>query len=440
MTTEMRRFLGVVFLLFCTLVAPAQDGNARAQEDIKSFVAKFAEGDGHFNQKKYAEAASALAAAHELYQRAERRSSEIGRTDISIKPGTFPALRYYGYGFGSNANLSEGPTGEITGSAAGLHAAMGQMWQDAAILCGADKVPNPFFSDAPLMDFDESLLNSVIGTLYAPVSRFQLPVPDDEWRNVVLWSRRAQLMVEYALQKYPAWRTGTREWGSYKGSLQHTGDEALADIKAKLAEAEPEYAQVTASFKSAAPKRAGDWLGYKIQDIDNAIASVKKGGWIPWPLARDIYITKDYLPSIRKSLAPMYTEEGKTMPADALKPLETKVNELKAAMQSSASRWKLSAGKKNASIESKAAASVKAKLPGATVLKTALDTGQWIITKNELGIPRYRSMGVLVLTKVPGQTHPWLVFTYLRQDYSGGGTYSSGGTVGDPSDVRIQAG
>ena len=128
------------------------------------------------------------------------------------------------------------------------------------------------------------------------------------------------------------------------------------------------------------------------------------------------------------------------MPADALKPLEEKVASLKSAMTSSASKWKFPGGKKNAALEAKVTAAVKSKIPGATILKSALDTGEWIITKNDLGIPSYRSMGVLVLAKVPGQTQPWLFFGYVRQTYAGGGTYNSGGTVGDPADIRIQAG
>jgi hypothetical protein len=421
-------------------MAFTQEGyNARAVEDIKSFLAKAEEGDALFHQKKYVEARVPLAAAHEFYLRAERREAEIGRYNISLKPGQFPALRYYGYGFGPNPSLSETPTGAVEGSAGGLHSAMNQMWQDACILSGAAQAPNAFFRDAEMSDMTEDRLNSLMSELYGPVSTFKLPVPDAEWRNVVLWSRRAQLVMEYALQKYPEWKSGTRGWSRDNNKLQHTGDEALADIRAKLAEAEPEYAKIMADFKNAAPKRVGEWIGYKIEDIDKAIAGVKKNGWVVWPLARDLFITKDYIPAIRKAVAPMYAEEGKTMPADALKALEDKVTELKTLMASSASKWKFPAGKKNAAIEAKASAAIKGKIPGATVLKTALDTGQWIITKNDLDIPRYRSMGVLVLAKIPGQQSPWLIFTYMRQNYAGGGTYNSGGTFGDPSDIRIQS-
>jgi hypothetical protein len=432
----------LLFVLSGFVWAAAQEGyNPRAVEDIKAFLSKAEEGDGHFQQKRFAEAATALAAGHESFLRAQRREPEIGRYEISLQPGQFPALRHYGYGFGPIASLSETPAGAVKGTAAGLHRAMGQMWQDAAILSGAAQVPNTFFSDAPMSEMTEERLNSLMSELYGPVSTFKLPVPDDAWRNVVLWSRRALLMMEYALEKYPAWKTGTRGWSRDNNKLQHTGDEALAVVKALLAEAEPEYAKIVADAKSAAPKGAKEWIGYKLEDLDKAIAGAKKNGWVGWNLARDLFITKDYVANIRKSVAKMYAEEGKQMPADALKELEDRVATLRNVMESGASKWKFPAGGgKNPSIEAKAAAAIKARIPGAAIMKTALDTGQWVITKNDLDIPRYRSMGVLVLAKVPGQKHPWLIFGYLRQNYSGGGTYNAGGTFGDPNDIRLQAG
>lgn len=423
-------------------VGMAQDVNARAAEDIKAFFSKFEEADKLFDQKKFAEAAPALAASHELYLRAERRDSEIGRLNMSIAPGKFLALRHYGYGFGSNASLTEAPTGNIEGSAAGLHAAMTHMWQDAAILGGADKFPLAgAFSDPSLVEMSEENLNSVVRTLYGPVSIFKLPVPDNEWRDVVLWSRRARLIMEFALQKYPEWKTGTREWSQDNNKLQHTGNEALEDVKAKLAEAEAEYAKLASDFKKAAPRRAKEWIDLTIEDLAKAIAGAKKDGWVAWPLARDLFITKDYLADRRKALAPMYAAEGKTMPDDATKPIEDKIAALKSAMEEGASKWKIPSNKPhNATIEAKAAASIKERFAGATILKTAMDGSEWIITKNDLDIPKYRSLGVLVLTKIPGQSLPWLVFCYFRQTYAGGGTYSSGGTIEAPSDVRFQSG
>jgi hypothetical protein len=445
------------FMLFAAYVAVAPQApvmarahaaqeniNPRAQEDIKAFVQKVEEGDTLFNQKKYAEAAAALAAAHSLYQRAERRDENVGYFKITLKAQTFPALRFYGYGMGANASLGEDPTGAIKGTAAGFHSAANAMWMDASILSDAAKVPLAgAFNDPPLVEMSEEQLNSVLRDIYGPVSRFMLPVGDDEWGKVVRMSRRAQLIVEYALRTHPEWKTGTREWGSINGELQHTGDQALADIKAKLTEAEPEYQKVAADFRKAEPPGVAQAIGFELEKLNTAIASVKRNGWLDWTLARDLYISKDFLAERRPQIAKLYAAEGKTMPADRLKPVEDKIAELNSAIEANAPRWHFPSGKPHdAAIEARARAAIKAKFPGATILKTALDGTDWKILKNDLGLPRYRTRGVLVLLKIPGQKWPWLVLGSYDQSYAGGGTYNPGGTFAlaeSYSEVRVQS-
>jgi hypothetical protein len=80
MTPWMTRFVLLVcaVALHNTLLVRAQDTNSRAQEELNAFVKKVEEGDTLFNQKKYSESATSLAAAHALYQRAGRRDSSAG--------------------------------------------------------------------------------------------------------------------------------------------------------------------------------------------------------------------------------------------------------------------------------------------------------------------------------------------------------------------------
>jgi hypothetical protein len=422
------------------VAAHAQDGgNKRAQEDINAFLQKAEEGDRLFDQKKYAEAAAALAAAHSLYQRAERRDEDSTGNKVSLKPQTFKALRFYGYGMGENASLSEEPTGAITGTAAGLHTAVTEMWMDAAILGGADKVPRAgAFSDPPLVELTDEEFESILGGICGPVGRYELPVPDDEWQKVVLTSRRAQLLVEYALQKHPDWKDGKHGWMSVKGDLEPPGDVILADIKAKRAEAEPEYQKVAADARKADPPGIGTFLDVRMEKLNGALADVKSNGWLDWSLARDLFITKDYLSGLRAGLNKAYAAEGKTMPADRLKPVEDRIAQITAAAEAGAARWRFPAGKpRNAAIEARSAAAVKAKFPGATILKTALDGTDWRIATNDLGLPRYRTRNVLVLAQIPGQKRPWLILGSYDQAYAGGGTYNSGGTFYF-SQARIQ--
>ncbi|MCC2669618.1 MAG: hypothetical protein K0Q72_2089, partial [Armatimonadetes bacterium] len=377
-----------------------------------------------------------------LYQRAGRRDEGASSSKVLLKPDTFPALRRFGYGMGPNASLTENPTGALEGTAAGFHAAVIHMWQDASILGNVEKGPVAgAFDDPPLVELTEDQVDSIIATLYGPVSTFELPVRDDEWKQVVLWSRRAHLIVEHALQKYPEWKGSKRRWSRNNNKLDLTGAEALADVKAKLAEAEPEYEKLVADFKKAEPKGVSDAVQEDVETLGRAIAGVKQSGWVDWVLARDLYISKDYLAVRSKRIVPLYTAQGKAMPADRIKPIQEKADELKSTIEQQASRWKFPAGKpRDAAIEARAASAVKAKFPGATIIKTALDGTDWTIVKNDLGLPRYRTRSVLVLTQIPGQKWPWLILGSFDQTYSGGGTYNPGGTFAPPySVVRLQS-
>lgn len=439
MTRWMKRLvplLCIVVLHSALMVRAHAALNPRAKEDLDAFVKQVEAGDTLFNQKKYAEAATALAAAHDLYQRAERRDGDIRGVEITLKPQTFPAMRYYGYGMESNGGFTEEVTGAIKASAMSLHTEAILMWRDAAILSNADKGPLSYaFSDPPLEELSEERLLTVIELLYDPIRTAKLPVPDNEWRDVALAGRHAQLIMEHLLQKYPAWRTDKINWIG-----QPTGDEVLADIKKKLAEAEPEYQKVLGDFKKSEPAGFADEMHEAVDTLDKAIAGVKRNGWLDWTLARDLYLDKTYLSKRRERFVQIYTAEGKTLPEGQLKPLEDKIAALKSAVDASASRWHFPTGlTHDAAIETRAKNAVKARFPGATILNSALDGTDWTIQKNDLGLPRYRERDVLVLAKLPGQQKPWLIEGSYQQDYAGGGTYNTGGSFGQYSQVRIQA-
>ena len=413
-------------MLQITSMALAQDLKGispRAQEDVKAFMKKVQEGDALFNQKKYAEAAAALAAAHELFQRADRRDPQASGAwlDLSLKP--YPAMRYYGYDSKIVGSLEADMKDMHHTTLSSLHGGALEMWEDASILSGAAQVPNVFFSEVPLVDFTEEAMDREVEKHYDTVRRFELPVPDNQWHEVVKKSRQAKLIVDYALEKYPEWKTNTRNWVG-----QPTGESILAVIDKTLAEAEPEYKKLTSDFKTAEPAGFAETMNRYGAALNKAIAGVKRNGWMDWGLARDIFLTKDHLSTIRKGLIASYAQEGKTMPADKMKPLENKVAELKSAIDKTAPRWSFPPNKPhNAAIENQVKSAIKGRFNGVVILKTALDGTNWTIQKNEFGLPRYRERDVLALVKIPGQKWPWLISGSYHQDYAGGGTFNSGG-------------
>lgn len=428
MKVWMKRLLPLVcaVVLQSTLMGRAQaDINPRAKEDLNAFVKKVEEGDSLFNQKKYAEAAAALAAAHDLYQRADRRDDSASGSWFTIKPGAFPALRYYGYLTGPRGSL-KGETGDtIEDRYASFHGAANDMWRDASILGDVEKVPLVgALKDFPIEKLTEEQLLYIVKRLYDEVRGVTLPVPDHEWRNVLLPARRALLITEHALQKYPEWRTNTINWVG-----QPTGDQVLADIKKILAEAEPEYQNLVAEFNKAEPAGFAEAMREEVTKLNKVIANVKRNGWLDWGLARDLFITKDHLSDVRKWFVHLYKKDGKTMPSDKLTPIENKIAELKSTIDKNASLWRFPTNKPhNAAIEARVKSDIKGRFPGVTIYKTALDGTDWTIQKNDIGLPRYRERDVLALVKIPGQKWPWLISGSFHQTYSGGGTYNSGGT------------
>lgn len=189
MTHWMRRFVPLVcaVALHSTLMVRAQD-NSRAKDELNAFVKKVEEGDTLFKQKKYADAAAALAAAHALYQRAGRRDSSAGYTRFTVEPQTFPAMRFYGYMKGPEGSLKGEMADAITETVAVLHNAALEMWRDASILSNAATGPlSTAFSDPPMEDLTEERLLSIAEELYREIEDSSCRCPTEN--GAMWWSR-----------------------------------------------------------------------------------------------------------------------------------------------------------------------------------------------------------------------------------------------------------
>lgn len=425
MARWMRRLVLICAVaLFGTLLVHAQDNaNSRAQDELNAFVKKTEEGDALFNQKKYAEATSALAAAHALYLRANRRDENIGRSWLTIAPQTFPALRFYGYIEGLEGNLKGEMADPIKATAAVLHNASLVMWRDASILSNADKGPLSYaFSDPPMDELTEERLLSVAEELYGKIKRVELPVPDREWYEVVVAGRRAQLIVEHLLQKYPAWRRNQINWIG-----QPTGSEVLADIKKKLTEAESEYKQLVATpvvkdCNSDAVTRV------HLEDLEKTrreAESFRPGlrGYYVSELSdrKNIYLEAALSPSTRK-------EWLGRMGEDFVKCLEPALDGLTAVARKTLPGYTGPQGYTlGTPAEKKALLSAINDLAQAKVLKVGIDEANWLIDKNSLGIPTTRYKHGVVWAQYPNSDDGFcrIFWVNIKQEYAGGGTYGA---------------
>ncbi|BCM93143.1 hypothetical protein IAD21_05031 [Abditibacteriota bacterium] len=419
-----------------------KDVNPKAMEDLKGFFDKAEEGNALFTQKKYAESAAAFAAGNALYVRAMKRDGYVDRLGFTINAGAWPSFRYYGYGQTQNPDVQELPDGKIQGNTGGFHAAILAMWQDAAILSGAQTFPfdsRDANGEPEMTEMSEDHLDSVIRFLYRPAAQFELPVRDDQWKSVLLWSRHAKLILDYAAQKYPAWKTADLNWGTNDGKSQINVDEAIAHMNKNIAEAEPELKDVTAKVRATDPTAYDTIFQSDMGILNEVLAGVNKDGYMKWDWIINLYITKDFMTERRKMYAKMWADDGKTMPPAKIAPLEKKYAAIKAAIEKNAPRWSFPAGKTHdATIEARSKSAINFFVPGATVYKTALATDGWGIVKDDnTGLPDYRQRAVMLLIRKPGEKWAWLVMGSYMQDYAGGGTYNSAGKF-SPFQGRVQ--
>lgn len=425
MTRWMRRFvvLACAVALQNTLLVRAQDANSRAQEELNAFVKKVEEGDSFFNQKKYAESVTSLAAAHALYQRAGRRDSSAGYTRFTIEPQTFPAMRFYGYLKGPEGSLKGEMADKITETAAVLHNAALEMWRDASILSNADKGPlSTAFSDPPIEDLTEERLLSLAEELYREIRRVELPVPDREWRDVVVAGRQAQLIMGHLLQKYPAWQKNQINWIG-----QPTGNEVLADIKKKLAEAEPEYKALVAR-PVVRDCNSDPVTQVHLTDLGKTRAEAEEFR----PGSRDYYVStlsdrkNIYLEA---ALSPSGRKDwlGRS-PEDFVKCMEPALDGLAAVAKKTLPGYTGPQGYTfGTPAEKSALLSAINDIGQAKVLKVGIKQTNWLIDKNSLGIPTARYKHGVIWAQYPNRDDGFcrIFWVNIKQDYAGGGTYGA---------------
>ena len=426
MTRWMRRVVPLVcaVALHSTLMVRAQDNaNSRAKEELNAFVKKVEEGDTLFNQKKYAEAAATLAAAHALFQRAGRRDSSAGYTRYTIEPQTFPALRFYGYIKGPEGSLKGEMADQITETVAVLHNAAIEMWRDASILSNADKGPlSTAFSDPPMDELTEERLLAIAEELYRKIRRVELPVPDKEWRDVVVAGRHAQLIMQHLLQKYPAWRNNQINWIG-----QPTGNEVLADIKKKLAEAEPEYKALVAapvvrdcSSDPVTSVHLAD-LGKTRTEAEEFRPGLRDYYVSTLNDRKNLYLEAALSPSERKEWLGRW-------PADFVKCLEPALDGLAAVARKTLPGYTGPQGYTfGTPAEKRALLSAINDIAQAKVLKVGIKQANWLIDKNSLGIPTARYKHGVIWAQYPNRDDGFcrIFWVNIKQDYAGGGTYGA---------------
>ncbi len=130
---------------------------------------------------------------------------------------------------------------------------------------------------------------------------------------------------------------------------------------------------------------------------------------------------------------------GKLLPASVIAPLHQQIDELLVKMNSLAPQYSFSGGaakQVEPNIFSFIVKQSAENIPGASVVRTAWLPGEWMIDKNDLGIPTMRSRPGTALYRVPSQKNCVEQHFFYEEKYAGGGKYQRASDV-NFSDLRF---
>lgn len=165
--------------------------------------------------------------------------------------------------------------------------------------------------------------------------------------------------------------------------------------------------------------------------LPEAIEAVTRGGgnmeaWI----ADMVVFPEAFKEKLRAEAAAWYAATGIAMPAEPFAALDAKLDELRAAIDAAAPRAApFPSGPHDSTIEKGAARTLLEIYPRAKVVKAVMDSPDYTISKNGVGIPTDRYRSGQILFKLPGAR--WCAqrtFSYV-EPYSGGGRFARASKV-----------
>jgi hypothetical protein len=128
---------------------------------------------------------------------------------------------------------------------------------------------------------------------------------------------------------------------------------------------------------------------------------------------------------------------GKTLPSDFFAPITNAGKGYAAAISASQAKVSYKPGKfADATVTNAVKAALTAK--SVKVLKISQTFGDWDIRKTDYGLPTHRIRDSIVLGQVAGETTCRLIELTSKQDYQGGGRYTTNTVVDLPKEPSFK--
>jgi hypothetical protein len=373
--------------------APATDG----EKEAYAIYQRTLEADRLFGESKYAEAQPIYADGLKRLVDTVKRDPNVRYYEFTVKPRELPIARSLDLDVEEITKL-----GTVSMTVLRFAEVLEGMQSHALQVLGKD----PNWDDALILD---RAVGVVLG--------INPPVPDAQ-------ALPATVRLRLAIDKLEALfkRNSKLKSEQLRGTR---ADAALADAKAKITQLSAQADGAKDKLAATPPDAVKLTLEVEMNNLARVEEALNAAGFLDdMRFERHIASPDKWLAKLAATIKQAYDAEGKTMPADVLKPVQDRTAALRKLAISKAATWKWPAVTPNPAITNKVKAQLTKNIPGLKVLKIGMQDAGWEINKNDVGIPEDRYVMGFVLYQMPGESLPRCSSFIYREQYAGGGTYT----------------
>lgn len=367
----------IATLAFAGIVLSAEPAKTASQKKVMELYQKSLKADALMGTGKYAEAMAAYEPVYGELSALVEDDDGAASFSITVKPNELGTTKLLGLDY---TELNGSGTGEIRAD------------RYSEVLADVYIKLHRVFSDDDYYT-DSQIAAEAIGV----VKEVKRGVPDPETPSAAVRLKLAVAQLQGVIGRSPTM--------ALKTINEMTPAMALKDGKAKLPDLEKKASAAKAGQNAAMPQGAQIALETALETLDDAIASLKKDGFVAdSDFEKWIIDAPSSIKTFSATMKKYYDDEGKVMPAEATKPISDKAAVLRDESTKSASSYSFPAGLvPDSDISSAVTSQLVKNVKGVKVIKVAMDGKEWNIKRNDIGLVESRVRYGYALYQMPGE-------------------------------------
>lgn len=407
----LRATVAVALAVFA--VGAIAQGKTPAEKEVYAIYQASLKGDELIGAGKYAEAEPILLDSYNKLLKLLQSNGSARSITIPVGPRELRVARWLNLDFREIESF-----GKTEIQADRFLELLGKLTQQAWRVLGKD-------ADSP----DESTLNFAY---QFGIRSIRLPVEDRSAEPFAIRLRHLVALVEGVLSRNPKLRSEEVERGV-------TAERALASAKETLVKLEAQAKATASDVAAALPSDAARALEVTMNELNRMEESIRKNGFVEdLKFERILVNPTKYLSDLQALVEKSYADEGRTAPAEVVKPVADKVAALRALAEQRAGSFGWPGKAQNPSVQVVVKAQLEKNLKGVKVLKLGMEDNSWEIETNDLDIPISRYLLGYVLYQMPGEKFARLSTFIYREKYAGGGKYTKANGASSYPSTRWQ--